>query len=82
MDSRKIRDLLDLLLRIRQHLFIGMKQNVLGVCLRRVPPLEDVLEPRAIVAPTRANDLHTSKRPGSDFITPLHGYTLNRNGSP
>lgn len=54
-DARKIRDSSDMIFRIGQHVFVAQEQHVLWVCVGRPPPLENVVEPRTVVAPMLKN---------------------------
>lgn len=55
VDPREIRYLSYVFLRIRQHFLVAKEQNVLRVRVGRLPPLEDMVEPRTVGAPSQCN---------------------------
>lgn len=50
-DARKLCDHADVLLRLQQHVLVEQEQDVIRVCIRRLPPFQDMVEPRTVLAP-------------------------------
>ena len=62
LKAHELRNLLNVLLRLRQHVFVAQKHHVLRVCLRRLPPFEDMVKPRPVLAPASAIQHHHHPR--------------------